>query len=100
LKDFLGTLGVDIDADRVDEVRQLRHFLTHRRGEIRTSALRDRYAAEAEGLGPLNVELSEVPVLDAMGVLGRGARRIDMAVYRYSWGGVEIGGLRPIADDP
>jgi len=100
LKDFFDPLGVDIDAEGVDEVRQLRHFLTHRRGEIRTSALRERYAAEAEGLGPLNVELSEAPVLDAMGVLGRAARRIDMAVYRYSWGGVEIGGLRPIVGDP
>jgi hypothetical protein len=100
LKDFFGALGVDIDAEGVGEVRQLRHFLTHRRGEIRTSALRERYAAEAEGLGPLNVELSEAPVLDAMGALGRAARRIDMAVYRYSWGGVEIGGLRPDAGDP
>jgi hypothetical protein len=69
-------------------VRELRHFLSHRRGELRTEELRKRYAAEAEGFGPLNVELSEASILSAMDVLGTGVRRIDVVVYRHTWEGV------------
>ena len=93
LEDFYEQIDVDIGADGVGEIRQLRHFLTHRRGELRTEELRRRYAADAAGLGPINVELSEPRVLDAIDVLGRAVRRIDAVVYRHTWEGVALDGL-------
>lgn len=85
LKEFYEQIGVDVEVDDIREVRDLRHFLTHRRGELRTEKLREHYAAEAGLLGPINVELSEASVLQSMDVLGAAVRRIDGAAYRHAW---------------
>ncbi len=90
LEEFFEGIGVKINAHGVNEVRDLRHFLSHRRGELRTEDLRRRYAAEAESFGPINVELSEASILSAMGVLGTGVRKIDVIVYKHTWEGVAL----------
>jgi len=79
LKEFYEQIGVD----DIREVRELRHLLTHRRGELHTEKLREHYAAEAGPLGPINVELSKASALQSMDVLGAAVRRIDGAVYRH-----------------
>lgn len=91
LKKFYEQVGVDVEVDEIREVRELRHFLTHRRGELRTEKLRKQYAAEAGPLGPINVELSEASVLWSMDVLGAAVRRIDGVVYQHAWGGASLG---------
>lgn len=85
LKEFYGQIRVDIEADDIREVRELRHFLTHRRGELRTEKHREHYAAEAGPLGPINVELSRASVLQSMDVLGAAVRIIDRVTYRHAW---------------
>lgn len=89
---FYRSIGVDIGDERVEDVREMRHFLTHRRGELRTQELRERYAAEVEPFGPFNVDLSETSVLEAMDVLASAVRRIDAVVYEYVWGGASLAG--------
>jgi hypothetical protein len=86
-KKFCKRIGAEIDGEEVEAVRDLRHFLTHRRGELRTKALRQKYAAEADGIGPINAELSAAKVITAMDVLGAAVRAVDVQAYAYSWGG-------------
>lgn len=87
---FYRGIGVEIGGGPIEKVRELRHFLTHRRGELRTDELRERYAAEAEPFGPINVELSETSVLEAMDVLALAVRRIDVIVYQHIWEGASL----------
>lgn len=91
LKEFYEQIGVDVEVHDIREVRELRHFLTHRRGELRTEKLREHYAAEAGPLGPINVELSKASALQSMDVLGAAVRKIDGAAYRHAWGGASPG---------
>jgi len=90
LKKFYKQIGIDLEADGVEDVRELRHFLTHRRGELRTEELRKRYAADAKPFGPINVELSEDSVLEGMDVLASAVRRVDVFTYRYTWTGAKL----------
>lgn len=83
LENFYKGIGVDVNANGVKRVRDLRHFLAHRRGELRTQGQRAKFAPEAEGLGPINAELSESQVSADMGVLGAAVRRVDAVVYSH-----------------
>ena len=95
-KDFFAQLGVTIETAKVKEVRHLRHFLTHRRGELRTEDLRHEFqATHSDVIPPWMVELTKERVLQAMDVLAQAVRQIDPAVYQYSWGRVPIPNLRP-----
>lgn len=94
-KRFFRQLGVQIETDEVKEVRALRGFLTHRRGELRTEEQREQYRKERAGeLVPLAVDLSQKDVVEAMDKLAAAVRLIDAAVYDYSWGGARIPNLR------
>lgn len=90
LKDFYKRVGADIDSAEVEAVRDLRHFLSHRRGELRTEQQREQFAAKAEGLGPLNAELSAAKVIAAMDDLGAAVREADRQVHAHTWGGVKL----------
>jgi hypothetical protein len=95
LKDFFKRhLGVNIEPPGVCDVRNLRHLLTHRRGELRTAKLRAQFGATTDGLPPIAVELSEEKVNDAMNVLTQAIATIDACVYAHSWGGKRIDELR------
>jgi hypothetical protein len=90
LRDFYLRVGIDIETSDIEEVRRLRDFLVHRRGELRTAEQRAEFAPKAEGLGPLYAELDEGKVIDVMDTLGETVRRVDVEVYRYSWGGERL----------
>ncbi len=95
LKDFFDQhLGVNIEPPDVRDVRDLRHLLTHRRGELRTDKLREQFGATANGLPAIAVELDEEKVNEAMGVLIRAIATIDSCVHEHSWGGKRIDALR------
>lgn len=85
LRRFFLDIGVEIQTADVADVRDLRHFLTHRRGELRTPALRRQFASE-HVMPPLAVELSEAQVIAAMDMLAEAVRSVDHAAWRYSWG--------------
>ncbi|MFP1154331.1 hypothetical protein ACK280_19870, partial [Mycobacterium sherrisii] len=48
LKQIHEALGSTVDPAPVEYVRELRHFLSHQRGELRSRELRDRYAHEGD----------------------------------------------------
>jgi hypothetical protein len=94
LKKLFATLGVQIEAGSVRQVRELRHFLTHQRGQLRTEAQRKRFAPDPDGLPPIVVELTDKSVLDIVDQLGRSVRSIDPAVWEHTSGGKRVAGLR------
>lgn len=80
-------LGIEVDSDRVKHIRQLRHSLTHLRGELRTSEQRQAFGRNADGgfLGyraELSVETATV-ILDD---LASSVRDIDRVAWRFSHG--------------
>jgi hypothetical protein len=80
-------LGVDLQTAELTRVRDLRHFLTHWRGELRTDKQRKQFAAESSGIPAVLVRLDEAAVLASMDVLAEHVRRTDEAVYAHTWGG-------------
>lgn len=82
---FFAQLGAEVDSEKVEAVRTLRHFLAHRRGELRTAEQRERFAPE-EPRWALNAELSESQVLRDMNVLAASIRSCDSHVYSHTWG--------------
>lgn len=95
LKSFFSQLDVEIETVDLKGVRELRHFLSHRRGELRTDELRRRFQeTHSDLIPPWMVELSEARVLESMDILARAVRLIDPSVYEHTWGGVHVPGLR------
>lgn len=88
LRDFHAALGTTLEDGEVRQVRELRHFLTHHRGELRTEGLRQQFAADHEGIPPIVVELDEDAVLAALDTLAAKVREADVGVYAHSWGGL------------
>jgi hypothetical protein len=96
-KRFFRQLGVAIESDDVRRVRRRRGFLTHRRGELRTEAMRKEFQQgdSSDLFAPLSVELSREDVVAEMDVLAEVVREIDKAAYRYTWGRNALPGLTP-----
>jgi hypothetical protein len=87
LSAFFRQFDVAIETPGVRKVRDLRHFLTHSRGELRTEELRREFqATHTDVMPPWTVELSQVRVVEAMDKLAAAIRQIDPVVYQYSWG--------------
>jgi hypothetical protein len=96
LREFFSRIGADIAPAEVTKIRDLRHFLVHRRGEIRTGEERRKFAEEKpDQLPALSVELPEEQVLSSLSVLGAAVRSVDAIVYRHTWGGEWLEALRP-----
>ena len=85
LVDFFAKLGAEVNSEKVEAVRTLRHFLAHRRGELRTAEQRERFAP-SDPRWALNAELSESQVLRDMDVLSACVRVCDARVYGCTWG--------------
>jgi len=91
LRRFFDVLEVTIESGEVRRVRELRHFLTHQRGELRTEAQRKSFAVGSESpIPPIVVELSEEVVAEAIGQLGQAVRAIDPAVWKHTFGGKRL----------
>lgn len=94
LKRFAKALGLALESDDVREVRDLRHFLTHQRGELRTGDQRRKFAqSPADIIPPVVVELSEESVITAMDKLARSVRSIDPAIWAHTFGGRRLTNL-------
>jgi hypothetical protein len=95
-KRFFLQLGIDIETNEVKEVRALRNFLTHRRGELRTEEQREQYRKEHPGeFLPLAIDLTKQGVVETMDKLAAAVRQIDATVYEYTWGRRALPNLRP-----
>lgn len=85
-------LGILIETDEVKPIRNLRHFLTHKRGELRTDALREKFQTP-EDEWALNATLRDSDVERHLDTLAGEVRRIDPKVYQFSWGGDRVEAL-------
>jgi hypothetical protein len=95
-KRFFRQLGIEIETDEVKQVRELRNFLTHRRGELRTEEQRKQYREDhADEFLPLAVALTKEGVIASMDQLAEAVRTIDACVYEYTWGRASLPGLHP-----
>jgi len=95
-------LGGTIDSDRIREIRDLRHFLTHQRGELRTDEQRKKFAAEPhDGFPPIVVELSEDFAIRVLDDLAATVCSIDAVVWEHAWRGKRIPALirRPPSEE-
>lgn len=94
LKRLARALGITLESDDVREVRDLRHFLTHQRGELRTEDQRRKFAQDStDVIPPIVVELGEESVLTAMDRLARAVRSIDPAIWEHTFGGQRLTNL-------
>jgi hypothetical protein len=79
-------LAIEPRPDPVREAIKLRDLLTHRRGELRTKALRERYDTEEYGLPDIKVSLPPDQVIGVLDDLAKSVRVVDLVLYRYAWG--------------
>ena len=89
LQPFYKRMGVSLPSPDVNEVRALRHLLTHRRGELRTKAARERFAPGAHVLDA-ELTLDEPTVIRLMDTLADEVRSIDARVYDHVYGGQRL----------
>jgi hypothetical protein len=90
-----GYLGVTVDSDLVRRIRDLRHTLTHMRGELRTQEQRDQFGIEDDGSGfPSRLAvLTTESVIGALDDLAAVVRTVDAVAWRFSYGGHRLPGL-------
>lgn len=91
IRRFFAQFGIEVDTEDVKQVRGPRHFLSHRRGELRTEELRDTFqVTHSDRFPPWYVELDPARVIAALDVLATAVRAIDASVYEYSWGRIRV----------
>jgi len=80
-------LGLDVATDEVKRIRQLRHLLTHSRGELRTEKLRKEFGDQSDVFFSRKAELTREQVEKMLDELGRAVRQVDPTVYKFAWTG-------------
>jgi hypothetical protein len=88
---FFASIGTEVDRPEIERVRDLRHFLTHRGGELRTEDQRLAFAPAAGLFDTSRAELSEAQVIGAMDILAAVVLEADRRVELYTWGGHRLG---------
>lgn len=82
--------GFDIQAGQVADIRQLRHWLTHQRGELRTDVQRERYDTLEFGFPDEALRLTQQSVVDDLEGLAAVIREADIAAHALSWGPTRV----------
>jgi hypothetical protein len=78
-------LGLDVATDGVKRIRQLRHLLTHSRGELRTEELRREFGDQSDVFLSRNAELTQEQVVRMLDELADVVRAVDPTVWRVAW---------------
>lgn len=89
-------LGIRFDDTQVKRIRDLRHLLTHRRGELRTEEERKRFGDRPDGWTAFEAVLTEESTTSIIKELATVVRQIDREAYRFSWGGERIPELQTV----
>ncbi len=98
LIDIYRLIGVKIDTDEVAGVRELRHVLTHLRGELRTEELRQRLGG-GETIPSSAAVLTVEDTISNLDVLSRAVMRVDTVAWKLSWGGQRSDALMALDDE-
>lgn len=83
---YPAAFGENPAPDDVKAVMALRDLLTHRRGELCTDALRDRYDTAEYDLPDLSVRLTPEIVTDHLDTLSTSVDRIERVLFPLAWG--------------
>ena len=82
-----GKLGVDVETSRIKEIRELRHLMTHVRGELRTERQRIDFGRQSErGGSGYRAELGIETVMAVLDDLASSVHAIDRVAWRYAFG--------------
>jgi hypothetical protein len=96
---FYKVLDIDVASGPVLEIRDLRHILTHRRGELRTEEQRDRFGSDEPFMDSVaHLDVSDVE--SRMDVLADAVRVVDPVAYDHTWGRVRSAAILALDDDP
>ncbi len=79
-------LGIEVETNEVRQIRDLRHLLTHQRGELRTTGQREQFGRSPDGDAGIRAVLSEEHVIGDLDVLAAIVRRVDPVAWLFSWG--------------
>ena len=85
---FRDQLGLDLEEAAVKDVRNIRHALTHRRGELRTQDERKRWGNSAP-FGSRSVHLTQIIVAELMEVLAQKVDDVESVASEYTQFGVK-----------
>ena len=84
---FSHYLDIEVDTERVNHIRQLRHNLTHLRGELRTPAQQEKFGQNDESNFPnYRAELSAETVTAVLNDLAVVVHRVDPVAWRFIYG--------------
>lgn len=83
---YKDALGLSAISEEVDKVRNIRHILVHKRGELRTEQQRKEYGSVGDfGLSrEIRLDLDEV--VAHMDILASNISGVDPAAWESSWG--------------
>jgi hypothetical protein len=84
-------MGNTLNTADVQYVLDLRHLLTHQRGELRTADLREKFIRETGArrggpFDPWDIPLEYVRIIAMMDDLASSARACDGAIWTHTWG--------------
>jgi hypothetical protein len=96
---FYKLFDIDVASEPVLEMRDLRHILTHRRGDLRTEELRDRFGSDQPFMDSV-AHLDVGDVEKRMDVLADAVRVVDPVAYDHTWGRVRSAAIFALSDDP
>ena len=83
---FKRTFETDIEPPAVKKVLALRHLLTHRRGELRTEALRKQYDTKEYDFPDISVRLKPDEIFGHLDALAGVVEEVDRIMFPYAWG--------------
>jgi hypothetical protein len=83
---FNEVFGVIVDPSNVTDVIDLRNLLTHRRGELVTEALRDRYDTEQYDFPDIWVRLEPAALVAHLDTLAAASAEVDEVMWPIAWG--------------
>ena len=89
-KVFIEVFGVTVDPSNVCDVIDLRNLLTHRRGELVTEALRDKYDTKEYDFPDIWVRLEPEAVIAHLDTLAAAAAVVDGVMWPIAWGKAPI----------
>lgn len=90
LRDLYAPLGLVPMPPAVADIVDLRHVLTHRRGELRTESERHRFAKRDEPFASTVAQLTEESVVRCLDTLAANVREVDPVCWAYAWGSYRL----------
>jgi hypothetical protein len=87
---FKQAFGMDIESSQVKEAIALRHLLTHRRGELRTDAMRKQHDKKKHDFPDIAVRLEPDEIFGHLDALADAVEKVDRVMFPFAWGDAPV----------